>query len=81
MTHDLASPTAAARLVTFDFDPIGAQWIQVWQQDFGAPFQQFATGDLNGDGDDELAGIRNVPAVSFYQIADLGSVCVLVDLV
>ena len=26
-------------------------------------------GDLNGDGDDELAGIRNVPAVSFYQIA------------
>ena len=68
LTHDLASPTAAARLVTFDFDPIGAQWIQVWQQDFGASFQRFATGDLNGDGDDELAGIRNVPAVSFYQV-------------
>ena len=54
--------------MAFDFDPSGTQWIQVWQQDFGAPFQQFATGDLNGDGDDELAGIRNVPAVSIYQL-------------
>ena len=51
----------------------------MWQQDFGAPFQQFATGDLNGDGDDEWPESQR-SSCFLLPGRNLGSFCVLVDL-
>ena len=47
-----------ARMLVYVFDPV-LGWAQNFSEDLGATFQGLAAGDVDGDGGDELTGIRS----------------------
>ena len=59
LVESLNSGNIRARMIVYVFDPASGNWVQNYALNLGATFQGLAAGDVNGDGRDELTGIRS----------------------
>lgn len=59
-THTTPRTNVAERLIVLDPNATGTGFTQIKGWDFGATMREIATGDVNGDGRDDIAFIRDV---------------------
>ena len=72
LVQSLDQGTIRARLVVYLFQ--GTSWTQNYVQEIGAGFQGLSTGDVDGDGLDELAGIRGNQIIMFDPTANWATI-------
>lgn len=60
LTRSTAEGGVVDRILAFDPNADGTSWTIVFNEGYGAPWQRLVTGDVDGDGQDEVVAIRNV---------------------
>jgi hypothetical protein len=59
-THTAVGQDVQETLKVFDGGTSGTVWTVMHEESFNALWKDFSAGDMNGDGRDDLAGVRNV---------------------